>query len=64
MNLLVTGHKGYIGGNLFARLKELGHNVMGIDLKEGEDILDGFQQKHYDFKPEVVFHLAAIPRVV
>ncbi len=64
MNLLVTGHKGYIGGNLFARLKELGHNVMGIDLKEGEDILDGFQQKHYDFKPEVIFHLAAIPRVV
>ena len=64
MNLLVTGHKGYIGGNLFRELKELGHNVMGIDLKEGEDILDGFKKKHYDFKPEVVFHLAAIPRVV
>lgn len=64
MNLLVTGHKGYIGGNLLKRLQELGHNVMGIDLKEGEDILDGFQQKHYDFKPEVIFHLAAIPRVV
>ncbi len=64
MNLLVTGHKGYIGGNLLKRLQELGHNVMGIDLKEGEDILDGFQQKHRDFKPEVIFHLAAIPRVV
>ena len=64
MNLLVTGHKGYIGGNLLKRLQELGHNVMGIDLKEGEDILDGFQQKHYDFKPEVIFLLAAIPRVV
>lgn len=64
MNLLVTGHKGYIGGNLFKELERLGHNVMGIDLKEDEDILDGFQQKHYDFKPEVIFHLAAIPRVV
>jgi nucleoside-diphosphate-sugar epimerase len=64
MNLLVTGHKGYIGGNLFRELEALGHNVMGIDLKEDEDILNGFKQKHYDFKPEVVFHLAAIPRVV
>lgn len=64
MNLLVTGHKGYIGGNLFRKLKELDYNVMGVDLKEGEDILNGFQQKHYDFKPEVIFHLAAIPRVV
>jgi UDP-glucose 4-epimerase len=64
MNLLVTGHRGYIGGNLFRRLEELGHNVMGIDLKEGEDILDGFKQRHHDFEPEVIFHLAAIPRVV
>lgn len=64
MRLLVTGHKGYIGGNLIRELKELGHDVLGIDLKEGEDILDGFQKKHYDFNPEVVFHLAAIPRVV
>jgi len=64
MNVMVTGHMGYIGQNLFWKLNSLGHNVMGIDLKMGEDILDGFQEKHLAFKPEVIFHLAAIPRVV
>jgi nucleoside-diphosphate-sugar epimerase len=64
VNLLVTGHLGYIGSHLFWKLNSLGHNVMGIDLKMGEDILDGFQEKHFRFNPDVVFHLAAIPRVV
>ena len=31
---LVTGHKGYIGSRLYTRLKELGHEVMGIDLND------------------------------
>ena len=37
---LVTGHMGYIGSHLFEKLEELGHEVMGIDLKEdrGRDI--------------------------
>ena len=71
---LVTGHKGYIGSKVYARLKELGHEVQGIDLFEGNDILaifkeysDGsgrFHPYYYDFKPEYVFHLACIPRVV
>ena len=30
---LVTGHKGYIGSKLFARLQSLGHEVMGIDFR-------------------------------
>jgi len=64
VNLLVTGHKGYIGNHLFWKLNSLGHSVMGIDLKIGEDILDGFQEKHFRFNPDVIFHLAAIPRVV
>lgn len=37
---------------------------MGIDLKMGEDILDGFQEKHFKFNPDFIFHLAAIPRVM
>ena len=63
MRVLVTGHKGYIGSHLFQRLKSAGHKVLGIDLQEGENILTGLKLKHYEFKPEVVFHLAAIPRV-
>ena len=73
MRCLVTGHKGYIGSHLYTKLQELGHEVMGVDLKEGVDIvspeglqegLEGFAPHYWDFKPEYVFHLACIPRVV
>ena len=60
---LVTGHRGFIGSQLYTKLKELGHDVKGIDLKEGKDILDGLDD-FYEFKPEYIFHLACIPRVV
>jgi len=69
---LVTGHRGYIGTKLFKRLKELGHEVLGIDIQEGHDInsdlfhgLDkkSFHPLYYKFKPEYIFHLAYIPRV-
>ena len=38
MKILVTGHKGYIGSRLYQRLLELGHEVVGLDLKDGKDI--------------------------
>lgn len=70
---LVTGHKGYIGSKLFNKLKELGHDVIGIDFRDNknEDILkvlredsDGkFHPHYFNFKPEYIFHLACIPRV-
>ena len=69
---LVTGHMGYIGSHLYKTLKQLGHNVLGIDLKDGHDILqdlnggatgDAFHPMYFNFKPEIVFHLACIPRV-
>jgi len=70
---LVTGHKGYIGSKLYKKLKELGHEVMGIDLndevphdiikelKEGND--GKFHPHYYNFKPEYIFHMACWPRV-
>ena len=71
---LVTGHKGYIGSRLFERLQELGHDVLGIDLQEeypkdimhflNEDYTGRFHPTYWNFKPEYVFHLAAIPRVL
>ena len=68
---LVTGHKGYIGSSVYEQLKNMGHEVMGIDLKEGKDILrelkpdsDGKFHPHWArFRPEYIFHLAAMPRV-
>ncbi len=69
---LVTGHKGYIGKKLYQKLKDAGHEVLGIDLQDGHDInsdlFHGINKKsfhplYYNFKPEYIFHLAYIPRV-
>jgi len=61
---LVTGHKGYIGSRVFKKLVDLGHDVQGIDLQDGENIIGHlWTEKHTEFKPEYIFHLAAIPRV-
>ena len=59
MKILVTGYRGYIGSHLFNSLVEIGHQVIGIDLKDGEDILHCMPKKGCDY----VFHLAACPRV-
>ena len=61
---LVTGHKGYIGSRVYSRLTELGHEVKGIDLKDGNNIMGTLLDPEFvGFKPEYIFHLAAIPRV-
>lgn len=66
---LVTGHRGYIGSRLFKKLESLGHEVIGIDLKDGDDINlilspnEIKNSKYYRFKPEYIFHMACNPRV-
>lgn len=54
MKILVTGDKGFVGKHLTKKLLEIGHEVIGMDLKDGKDILKA------DL-PEVdkVVHLAA-----
>ena len=57
----------------FQELKNLGHDVLGIDLKEEipKDILVYLKEDHEgqfhpyysSFQPEYIFHLACIPRV-
>jgi len=59
MKVLVTGYKGYIGSHIFSELRRLEHEVQGIDLKDGEDILHCLPNENFDY----VFHLAAQPRV-
>lgn len=63
MRAFVTGQKGYIGKHLLAGLLAKGHAVMGADLKDGFDLCDGVPKVIDHFKPDVIFHLAAIPRV-
>jgi UDP-glucose 4-epimerase len=59
MKVLVTGYKGYIGSHIFSELQRLEHDVCGIDIKDGEDILHCLPNEDFDY----VFHLAAQPRV-
>ena len=70
---LVTGHKGYIGSKLFKKLKELGHQVHGIDIASNHTpekldirwhLFDHEKSfNHIKFNPEYIFHLAAKPSV-
>jgi UDP-glucose 4-epimerase len=72
-NCLVTGHKGYIGAKLYAKLEQLGHNVYGIDIVSNEmsekldirwHLFDHEKNfNHLKFQPEYIFHLAAKPSV-
>ena len=54
MKALVTGHQGFIGSQLFNKLKQDGHMVAGFD--KGDMLM-------YP-RVEVVYHLAANPKVI
>lgn len=54
MKILVTGHKGFIGSNLYKRLNDLGHNVTGFEWGES------FPGYDYD----VAMHIGAISSTV
>jgi len=54
LRILLTGYKGYIGSVLLSRLKDKGHNVYGIDLQDGQDILSC----NLDYTVDLVIHLA------
>jgi len=56
MKILITGHKGFVG-KYFMR-KYSNHDVIGIDIKDGNDCRDYFKQS--DDKFDLVIHLAAI----
>jgi UDP-glucose 4-epimerase len=58
--ILVTGYKGYIGSHLYNEIKkDSSHEVHGIDLKNGDDVLYCLPNEQFD----VVFHFCAYPRV-
>ena len=53
LNILVTGHKGFVGKELVKRL-EKSNTVIGIDLLEGNNLLDCILPDNID----IVIHLA------
>ena len=58
MNILLTGSDGFIGSHLFHQLKEE-HDVIGLDIKNGHDILNSELPKDID----LVIHLAGLSGV-
>ena len=63
MNILITGHRGFIGSNLIKKLDN--HKVIGVDIKDGNNILDSnFINTLFEFyQIDAVIHLAAIAGV-
>jgi len=57
MNILITGSKGFIGGHLSKYLKDKGHNIIGIDRKDGNEVLDINEDTLKDI--DIIIHLAA-----
>jgi len=58
MNILLTGSDGFVGSHLFYHLKEE-HNVIGFDIKSGQDIL----QTEFPKDIDLVIHLAGLSGV-
>jgi UDP-glucose 4-epimerase len=60
MRILVTGHRGNVGSPVAARLRELGHEIVGFDLADGQDLLDPAAVLEAAAGCAAVVHLAAI----
>src|SRR4030095_14229841 len=63
-SVLVTGSEGLIGKELSRKLEERKINVVGYDIKNGQDILDKETLEKIICEIEGVIHLAAVSRVV
>jgi len=59
MNILVTGHRGFIGTNLFPKLQSrFSDNIIGLDIKDGNDLISCELPQ-----ADVIIHLAGLSGV-
>lgn len=58
MKVLITGHKGFIGAHLVDLYKSGGHEVEGIDIKDGDDLLN-IPKYFYDMTFDLIIHCAS-----
>lgn len=59
MKVLLTGSAGFIGSRVKTKLEELGHDVEGYDIVDGQDLLNLEQLEESIKGKDVVFHVAA-----
>lgn len=60
VRILVTGHRGNIGGPVAAHLESLGHDVAGFDRVDGNDLLDSAAVRSAADGCAAIVHLGAI----
>jgi nucleoside-diphosphate-sugar epimerase len=60
VRILVTGHRGNVGVPITRHLADLGHDVVGFDQADGDDLLDLGQVKRAAAGCAAVVHLGAI----
>jgi UDP-glucose 4-epimerase len=60
MRIMVTGHRGHVGGPVARHLAGLGHDITGFDRADGMDLLDPGQVKDAAAGCAAVVHLAAL----
>jgi UDP-glucose 4-epimerase len=60
MRILVTGHRGHVGAPVTAHLKRLGHEVVGYDRLDGDNLLDLGSVRHAADGCAAVVHLGAL----
>lgn len=58
MDVLITGHMGFVGSHFHKWLELEGHTVWGVDLKMGTDCREWFRYNKHHF--DLVIHCAAI----
>ena len=58
MKILITGHKGFVGSEYVRYFSNQGHEITGVDIKEGNDCRDFFKTCTDQF--DLIVHLAAI----
>jgi UDP-glucose 4-epimerase len=60
MRILVTGHRGHVGAPVAAHLKDAGHDVVGYDRLDGDDLLDAVSVRRAADGCAAVVHAGAI----
>ena len=60
MRILVTGHRGHVGAPVAAHLERHGHEVIGFDRADGDDLLDAAAVRRAAAGCAAIVHLGAL----
>ena len=63
MRIFMSGDRGYLGQNLTPFLENVGHEIVGFDLEEGNDILDAPVVIEASRYCDAIIHLGAIVKI-